>query len=339
MQNVPMLKKELFPGQCIGVLAGTFGTVKGPLDEMLSTGKVSCFRIHLGGFCNHGSRCTKGECATNNLNCLRSRARTAEWLAQKYPSSKCFISPYAEYSEKNKDRVMSWFRTIHDAAPSCDLVASSFGGYIPPGVIIEEHGNKPKQAPITSNDGKNYFDSNSVKYNSIATLLSFAWTNRYNLRLTSEKGTVPPPQKRPKANRINKNDFIQMQLMQEPLVPMPPPPLVCKTIKRLTDLELWKNHSEDYGAANDSRGNKPLLIYKKRRSILDVYSPAGKKISCLKYYNPYSVKGYYRHYMGSCSGDDALTLYNKAGGEWAFIKDGDSCIAVTTIRRLGYYRE
>lgn len=339
MQDIEMIKRNLEPGQCIGTMAGTFGQVKRPLEELLATGKVPCFRTHLGGFCSHGSKCTDGECKTTDYNCLKSRARAAEKTAKAYPQSQCYVSPYAEYSSTNRNQVNEWFKIVREHAPSCIPVASSFGGYIPPNVLVEKHGNSPGRTDITSNDGSNYFDSDSVLYNDLAEIISCKWTNRYNLRLTSEKSAPPPPKERSLKNRIGKNDFIQMQLMGRDMPSMPTPPSICKSMKKLTGEELFKNHAEDYGEANGARGNKPMLIYKKRTTSFDVYSPAGKKIACFKYYGTFVTPGYHRYYMGSCSGQDAYELYIAAGGEWAFMKDGNSCVAMPTIRRWGYFRE
>lgn len=336
-QNVSMIKKTLEPGQCIGAMAGTFGGVAAPLETLFKTGKVPCTRVHVGGFCKHGAACGDGECKLNDLHCLKEKAAIIEKIANKYNVA-CFLSPYAEYSEKNKARVDSWFRIIHEAAPSCTLVASPFGGYVPPGVLIEKHGNTPGTAHITSNDGSNYYDSNSVVYNNYATLISFTWTQRANLRLTSEKGIPLPPKKRPLTNRLEAQDIIQQQLMQKPVTPRPAAPTVCKKVVELSGRELSKVRSEDYGAANDSRGNKPMYILKTRTSRMDILAPSGKKIGCVKYYGPYTERGYYRHYEGNCSGLTGIQLYTRAGGEHMFLKDGAICYPVNNIRRTGYYR-
>ena len=339
MQDVAMIKANLEPGQGIGVMAGTFGPINKVLPELLATGKVPAFRIHLGGFCSHGSKCTAGECSPGNISCLRSRARTAQKIAESFPNSQCYASPYAEYSSTDRNRVDAWFSAIKSEAPSCIPVASSFGGYIPPYIRhIERHGNNPAVSEITSNDGSNYFDSDSVKYNSKATVMSCKWTNRYNLRLTSEKSAPPPPQERSLDNRIEKHDFLLMQLMGHPLPKQPVPPTVCKHINKFKGQELLKPHSEDYGKLNGQRGNKPMIILKKKVSKLDVVDVNGKYIGCFKYYGPYTVKGYYRYYMGSCSGQDAYDLYLKTG-EWAFLKDRNSCTPITVMRRMGYFRE
>lgn len=337
-QNVPMIKTNLEEGQCVGVMAGTFGGTIGPMDDLLSTGKVYCYRFHAFGFCKHGSSCSPGECGVTNYSCMKGKAQAIEALAQKYPMpfAQCYISPYAEYAERSATRVNKWFSILKQYAPSCIPVSSAMGGYVPSGVLIEKHGNSPGVAAITSNDGANYFDSNSTKYNDYAKQISFAWTNRYNLRLTSEKAAPLPPRKRPLSNRISKSDFIQMQLMQHEMPPRPAPPAVCRTIHTLSGGETLKNHSEDYGAAGDSRSNKPLFISRSRSSRMDILSPSGAKIGCFKYYGPY--EGLYRLYEGSCSGMTPYELYQKAGGEWAWIKDGSTCIPFPTIRRAGTYR-
>lgn len=339
MQDVKMIKANLEVGQSIGVMAGTFGPINKVLPELLATGKVPAFRIHLGGFCAHGSKCTDGECSPGNINCLKSRARTAQKIAESFPSSQCYASPYAEYSSTDRKRVDAWFSAIKSEAPSCIPVASSFGGYIPPYIrYIERHGNNPQISEITSNDGSNYFDSDSVKYNKKATVMSCKWTNRYNLRLTSEKSAPPPPKERSLDNRIGQHDFLLMQLMGHELPPQPAPPVSCKHIHSFTGQELLKPHSEDYGSLNGQRGNKPMVILKKKVNKLDVIDTKGRYVGCFKYYGKYTVNGYHRYYMGSCSGQDAYDLYLKTG-EWAFMKDGTTCTPITVMRRMGYFRE
>lgn len=339
MQNVKMIKENLRPGEGIGVMAGTFGPINKVLPEVLAATNAPMFRIHLGGFCNHGSRCTEGECSPGNINCIRSRARTAEKIAKSFPNSQCYASPYAEYSSTDRNRVEGWFAAIKSEAPSCIPVASAFGGYIPPSIkYIERHGNNPQISEITSNDGSNYFDSDSVKYNKKATKLSGKWTNRYNLRLTSEKSAPPPPKDRPLTNRIEKHDFILMQLMADDLSPQPATPAICSSLTKLTGEELYKPHSEDYGAANGNRGNRPMLILKSRVSKLDLLDRTGKTIGCFAYYGTFTTPGYHRYYMGTCSGQNALDLYRKTG-EWGFLKNGNRCTAITVIRRMNYFRD
>lgn len=336
-QNVSMIRDNMESGQCIGTMAGTFGGILSPLETLLKTGKVPCTRVHVGGFCKHGAACGDGECKTTDLPCLKKKAKLVNDLAVKY-GVKCFVSPYAEYSERSKARVDSWFKVIHAGAPDCTLVASPFGGYVPPGVLVEKHGNNPGVAHLTSNDGQTMFDSNSVKYNEYATVVSFTWVNRDNLRLTSEKGVPLPPKKRPLTNRLEKQDIIQRQLMQRPLTPRPAAPAVCKRVQELTGRELSKVRSEDYGAANDSRGNKPMYILKTRKARMDLLAPNGRVIGCTKYYGPYTERGYYRHYEGNCSGLTGVQLFAKAGGEHMFLRNGDTCYPVNNIRRTGYYR-
>lgn len=335
MQNIGMIKANLEPGQCIGALAGAFGGIINPLDSLLSTGKVPCIRVHL-SFCKHNNSCGSGECGPTDLKCMKGKAAAVEALVAKYPSVKCFVSPRLEYSNTDKKLVTSWFTAVKKAAPSCDLVSSAMGGYVPPGVLREKHGNTPGPVQVSSNDGNSYYDSDSVKYNGYASILSMAWVPNYNLRLSSEKTEPPPPKQRPLSNRVTTDDFVQAQLMQRPMPPRPAPPAACKSVRSLSGAETFKNHSENYGAAGDSRSNKPLFITKSHSKQMDILAPDGHRIGCFKYYGPY--QNLFRLYEGSCSGLTATELYRRAGGEWSWVKDGSTCIAMPTIRRWGTYR-
>lgn len=333
-QNVQMISNNWDQGECLGVLAGTFGPSVKPVETIISQNIVPAVRWHL-SFCNHGSNCQPGECAPTNLNCMKGKAKAINNLHTLYPQTKCYISPRLEYQESNCTKVKSWFTAVASVAPLCRLVASFMpGSCVPLNTLVEKHGNSPGNAAIVSNDGANYFDSNSVKYNKLGTVMNLKWTPRNNLRLSSEKSAPLPPLKRPISNRLGVQDLKQMQLMKHPLPPMPVPAF-CKSFRPLRNGEIWKNHAEDYGTANDGRGNKPLFISNKKVNRWNIYNAAGTRIACVKYYGPYYDR--YRLYVGSCSGDHAVDLYRKAG-EWVFIKDGTTCIGVPSIRRWGSFR-
>lgn len=337
MQDIEMLKQALWDGQCIGAFQGTFGDITTNLDKLLLTKKVPAFRIHLGGFCGHGSKCTPGECNLDDLNCLGSRAKAFETMAKKR-NVNCYLSPYAEYTSTNQAQVNGWFNIIRANAPTCILVASAMGGFTPPNILIERHGGNPGPSQITSTDGTSSFDINSPNYNTFASVISFHWTNRYNLRLTSEKETPPPPLQRSLNNRISKSDFTQLQLLHTPLGAKPAAPAQCKYIHNLAAPEIYKPHAEDYGAAGDNRSNRPMFILKTKTKNMQILSPSGIEVGCTKYYGSYTNTSLSRHYVGSCSGDDALSLYNKIQGEWGFLKDGSTCTPVAILRRMGVYR-
>lgn len=336
MQDVDMISRNWEDGECLGVMAGTFGGSIRPVQKVVDRNNVPAVRWHL-SFCNHGDQCQPGECKSNDLPCMQKKARDISAFHRARPNTQCFISPRCEYQERNANKVNSWFKAVGAVAPNCELVASAMpGSYLPPGIMTEKHGNEPGQADIVSNDGANYFDSDSVKYNQLGRRINLKWTNRYNLRLTSEKTPPPPPRKRSKANRVGQQDFQQMQLMKEALPPMPNPPF-CRSIRSLRNGEIWKNHAEDYGANNDSRGNKPLLMSLKKANRWDIFNASGKRIACVKLYPGMYQNKLHRLYVGSCSGDHAVDLFKDAG-QWIFVKDGSTCIALPSIRRWGSYR-
>lgn len=333
-QNYKKIANNWRQGECLGVLAGTFGGTIKPVEAIISKNNVPAVRWHL-SFCNHNNDCQPGECLPTDLKCMQKKAKQINDLHIKYPATKCYISPRCEYVESSQSRVNSWFKAVKEVAPACVLVASPLGGsYAPENTLRERHGNNPDQSHIVSNDGANIFDSDSVAYSKLGTVMNLKWTYRNNLRLSSEKGKPLPPRQRPLTNRLGMQDLEQMQLLADPLPPMPHPAF-CKAFRELKNGEIWKNHSEDYGAANDSRGNKPLLILQKRHSTLNIFNASGQKISCMKYFGPY--ESLYRHYVGSCSGDHAIDLYRKAG-HWIFVKDGNACIGLPSIRRYGSFR-
>lgn len=333
-QDYEQIANNWSQGECLGVLAATFGPTIKPVATVISKNNVPAVRWHL-SFCNHNNQCTPGECQPTDLPCMIKKAKSVNKLHSIYPDTQCYLSPRLEYSEKNKDKVTRWFMAVGEAAPLCILVASPMpGSYVPPNVLLEKHGNSPGIADIVSNDGANYFDSDSVKYNKTGKLINFKWTYRDNLRLSSEKGTALPPKQRPLTNRLGLQDLKQMQLMKEPLPPMPRPGF-CANFHTLSNGETWKNHSEDYGAAGDSRSNRPLLISSNKASKLYIYNEEGKNIACAKYYGPYEKLR--RFYVGSCSGDHAVDLYRKAK-DWIYIKYGNTCIGLPSIRRWGTFR-
>lgn len=331
-QDVEMISNNWAQGECLGVLAGTFGPTIKPVRQIVEKNNVPAVRWHL-SFCNHNNQCGPGECQPTDLNCMKKKAKDINDLHVIYPQTVCYISPRLEYTERNCTKVNSWFNAVKNSAPLCKLIASPMpGSCIPNDVLIEKHGNTPGEADSVSNDGANYFDSDSVKYNKLGKLFNFKWTYRNNLRLSSEKGSVPPPMKRSISNRLGLKDLKQMQLMKENLSAMPYP-LFCEDIRSLQNNEIWKNHAEDYNQGD--RSNKPLLIYRSKRDKLSIYDSSGKKIACMKYYGPF--ENLYRLYVGSCSGDHAVDLYKKAG-DWVFVKDGSTCIGLPSIRRWGKFR-
>ena len=151
------------------------------------------------------------------------------------------------------------------------------------------------------------------------------------------------PLKRPKHYEPTR-DQIQhaVYLLRDPEPAPTGRPAQCKTSRQLKSPEIWKVAAEDYGKTGkefDVRASRPMLISKSKRNLLPVLNSAGKNVGALKLYGSYSgTPGYNRHYLGSGSGDSAMSLMKKAGSEWVYIRDGNNCFLVNAPRRTGKMR-
>lgn len=328
-QRVDVISEELAPNSAIGVLQGTFGNAIPPLETLINTGKVVAFRAHLGnGPCKRNKNCQPGEPRPYDLKTMKARAERFEALTLRHPNVECYLSPFLEHDEKDKELVKAWVGLLQKVAPSCRVVISAFTGWKPPGVLNEEHGNL-KSGDIVSNDGVSLFDSNSPLYRKHGKLLVLGWIHRFNGRLSSEKSFTPPKQRRWQATRDNLKQVTRL-LRPEELKPDSPCIEVIKP-------NLWKSNAEDYGENPDGRGDRPLFISKIKTSRFVINRSDGSTVGCARYYGPYSGGGY-RYYVGSCSGDSGVTLMNKARSEWVILRGGGRCFLSNTIRRKGYYR-
>jgi len=332
-QDVAMIAATIEPNTAIGVLEGTFGHVIPPLETLLQTGKVSAFRAHLGnGPCKRANNCGPGEVKASDLAHIKERAANFEVLAKKYPVVKCYLSPYLEHDEKDKNLVNAWVSILRNAAPDCTVVISAFQGYVPSGVLVEHHGNNAK-GDIISNDGNSLFDSDSNHYRAQGKVIVFGWVNRFNLRTSGEKTFTPPLSRTAKASKDNIVQVTRLLKAREPK----PVATWCHNPLSIVKPELWKTNAEDYENSTDKRGDRPLFISSKKVSQYNIYSPQGTSIGCAKYYGPY-IGGGYRSYVGSCSSDSAVTLMNKAKSEWAYVKGAGRCYLVNVLRRQGYFK-
>lgn len=329
--------QEMPNGGAIGALEKTFGDPLPNMERIARSGRLGAFRVHLINWtCRRNRNCESSEPKTDRYgDTLRSLSKKWQAFAVKYPHIKCFLSPLLEYDERSSSTVNKYASIIQSYAPSCKVVLSpTSAGAIPNGYLVERHGNKAR-ADIVSNDGENIFDSNSVDYRTRGNLITFAWFPRLNMRVSGEKSFTPPSKRKHKPTKSNYRQAVRLLVNPEP--PKPPKPSVCSTSRELQGSELWKTNAEDYNNG-DPRGDRPLLISKSRSSQIDILAPSGKKIGCAKYYGPYGTSGLYRHYVGSCSRDSGVSLMDKAGSEWVFLKDRSNCLLVNAIRRKGYFR-
>jgi hypothetical protein len=221
---------------------------------------------------------------------------------------------------------------VEKGCPECKCVNSPFTGARPSGIPVESHNPKENTFSL-STDGISIFDIDATEYSNRGKYTNYMWFPELNLRFTGEKQFVMPKQRRCKPPIWL---FRQAHQLTKPLLPEPPAPPVCKSVRRLQGKELWKTNAESY-CNSDKRGNRALFISRYRDSSLDIIDPRGRKIAFLRYYGTFEGV-YRRHYLGTGSGENPFRLFRKAGGEHIFIKRGSECIRVNAVRRLGYYR-
>lgn len=333
-----MIAEELPRGWWIGALDHTFGDPMPNLEIVANSGKLAGFRMHLRNtVCVRNRNCERTEPRYDDFEALGRDARKWAEFAQR-KTLKCILSPWLEHDVKDRAKVERAVSVLRTNAPNCAVAVSAFTGYVPPGVLVEKHGNAAR-GDIISNDGHSLFDSDSPEYRKRGKVLVFGWINRDNGRVTGEKTFTPPTRRK---NWPSRDDIAQKVAVLQPQQATPANrPAACKTARKLQGRELWKTNAEDYGTGlDDGRGNKGLLISQMRQpTTLDIIAPDGRKVGCAKYYGPFTEKGYHRHYVGSCSRETPIALMRKARSEWIYVKNGNNCIRVNAIRRKGYYRE
>lgn len=327
------LKAPLLPA--VSTLMGTFGDPLPCIEQRIQRGGLTDVQIDvIDGTCWRNRNCEPGVPKPTDTKSLKLRVARVNVLAKKYPSVTFWISPVLEHDIKDPKVVIGLCGSALSECPSCQCINSPFSGAKPPALKLELHGNDTRAYSV-SNDGASLFDSNSVRYRESGTNYVYAWFPEMNLRYSGEKTFIPPSKRTCKPSaELFKQAYL---VLQEPEAKAEAP-ASCESTRDVTSDEIWKTNAESY-CNDDVRGNKPLYISKLKGTKYPIISKTGTEIACIKLYGPYSGKpGYNRHYIGSCSGDSPVQLYNKAGGEWAFIKNGKTCIRVNAIRRLGSYR-
>lgn len=331
MQDAKMIAEKWQPGFGLGVLDGTFGDPVPNMKLIMATGHVSFFRAHLSnGPCQRNKNCAEGEIKPNDLQSLQRRIRKYRALADQFPDISCYLSPRLEHDERDKNLVEAWVALIRKEAPNCRVVISAYSGYVPDNVIVEKHGNDARGAVI-SNDGDSLFDSDSPKYRTQGTRLVLGWIPRFNLRVSGEKTFTPPRKRTAKATADNVRQVARLLLPEESMPRQGPCPGALPKSP-----ELFKTNAEDYNNG-DPRGDKGLLISKRRVPKFDILTADGRKLGCVKYYGTYPPN-LYRHYIGSCSKEAPVELMREARSEWVYLKGGGTCYLVNAIRRKGYFR-
>lgn len=315
-------------------LVQTFGNPYPCIKKRLDMGGVEVVQLDLiDATCHRNRVCAKNIPKPTNLKALKKRAAKARKnIVQRYPGVEVHLSPGLEHDVRDNRTVRKMCKAVNEGCPECLCVNSPFTGARPKNIPVESH--NPKEDTFSlSTDGISIFDIDTVKYNKKGKRTNYMWFPELNLRYTGEKEFIMPKERKCKPNiALFRQAFITTQ--DEPAKPAAPP--VCKSVRDLKDKELWKTNAESY-CNDDVRGNKPLFVSRFQDKTLDIINPHGKKVAFMRYYGTFE-HGYHRHYLGTGSGENPYQLYNKAGGEHAFIKRGNECIRINTVRRLGYYR-
>lgn len=255
----------------------------------------------------------------------------------KIPKDRIKVSGLLEH---NLDVEGATFLTYYIRRAGFEAVDSPMNpSYSPlPDVINEIHGNG-NRGESRSNDGMSFFDANlfSDGYYSNSPEYALDWIHEDNLNFTGGKSFVPP---RNRTSIVTDDQWRTRLYLRRNLIGSKPPKIDGANIFK--GKELWKTFAEDY-KNGDKRGSKPMTITKSKADKLRVLSiETGKLIGYLKFYGSfdgYNEKGWYRHYLGSGSGETALDLLMKNNGhEWVIVTDGRTKWIGNIIRRNGYYR-
>lgn len=335
----------------VSTLMRTFGDPLPCLKRRIELGGITDIQLDLrDATCWRNGVCPSGTPSLTNWNDLKAIATRVNKFKQAYPDITFWLSPYLEHDITDRATVQKAMDTLKAACPSCKLINSPFRGATVPPIPLEKHGTKVNAFSV-SGDGASIFDGDNIENdgNKFQHRLSgsdqtYAWWNELNRRCTGENGFTPI------AKRTVRPELWQFRMAHKILTtkedPFPPTPSTCKTIVSIDGKagEIHKPLAERYcnGQTEDIRGNRPLLITKKRGNpgqVLRIWASNGKQIGSYRYYGTYTQAGLYRWYVGSGSRDNAWQLYQKSGSEWAFVEYGNGrCLRYNVIRRQGVYR-
>lgn len=332
----------------LSTLMNTFGDPLPCVKRRLAMGGMQVVQVDLiDATCWRNSNCAPGVPRPDDLKIIQKRAAQVRELALLYPDVHFEVSPGLEHDVKSVNTVTSMLKSAKLGCPECEPVNSPFSGATPSGYRVERHGTKVT-AELVSSDGASMFDADNIckDGNKFQHRLSGdeteSWINEFNLRCTGEDNFTPPLQR---TNKPTDWQFLMIhKIMTTEEDAIPRTPTKCRSIRAFSKGEINKPTAEFYcnGVPDDGRGNKPLLILKragKRGQKFDVYDSNGKVVGCYAYYGPYTVSGFHRWYMGSCSRQTPWDLYRRLGQEWGFADMGNGqCLRFNSLRRENVYR-
>jgi hypothetical protein len=193
-------------------------------------------------------------------------------------------------------------------------------------------------------------DNNGFQHRIAGNYKTFAWIWEFNLRCTGEKQFTPPLKR---TEKPTPDLFKQVYRVMQPEEEKPKTPEVCRVVRDILPNEINKPNAENYcnGQQKDPRSNKNLLIlqldskqgvYDKntKRYKLPVYNKDGWKVAEFCYYGDFpEIKGAHRWYMGDCTKQTPIQLYQQLKSEWGYVAYGkNNCIRFNALRRQGSYR-
>lgn len=328
------------PVSYLSTLQGTFGNPLPCIERAIREWKTVRFvQVDLiDATCWRNRVCAPGVPHPEDLGAIERRAAEVQNYANVFPQVEWWVSPALEHDVKDPNKVRAMMQAAKRGCPKCKIINSPESGAHLPDYPSEHHGNVKKGFAV-SNDGASIFDSDSVSYRTHGERFVAAWFPEMNGRTTGDKGFIMPDRRTcwPTADLMLQARLLLEESKEEDF------PGVCKRRRNLEARELWKTNAESYSPCPhpDSRGNKYLFISRFTDRTLDLIDKRGNKVGQLGYYGTYSGdRGYHRHYIGGPggSGESPIQMYNKVGGETLFVKRGDECIRVNTIRRKGYFR-
>ncbi len=258
---------------------GNFGDPYGKVRQILTSGKVDLFRVHLWWSYQHTPATTA---------VVKKAAARWEALALQFPSVHCYLSPSAEYNYTATQVLLSsWISVLQQVAPHCTPVLSpESGAPVRPGVMIERHGTSVKGAQAVSTDGQDMFDADAthlIAANSSAVYF-LAWGARYNLSVAGP--FIPANQ------RTNAPSEAYIQGLQALFG--------VQTQGTMKYPQLYKTFAEDSGNS-DPRSNKPLFIIREKVPFIQILDSHNTVLGKFPFYSSYLNQGW-RYYSGSPGG-------------------------------------
>lgn len=333
------------------VLVQQFGNPFPCIEKRIALGGIKKIQIDIiDGTCHRNNVCPPGYPKEDSLVFIAKWSAIIREFAVKYPSIVWEVSPSLENDIKSTTTLKAMMAAIRNNCPECKLINSPFKGVKLAGYNHEVHGTKVSGYSV-SGDGASMFDAdnmvndgNDFEHRKAGRNTTYAWWNELNLRCTGEHSFTPIKL------RTNRPELWQFELAARLFKQSTPKPgasskIGCKSVRDVAKPEITKPTAEAYcnPKSTDTRGNKPLLIVKKKGSFRGqkayVYNAVGKNVGHFGYYGDYSDPGLYRWYIGSGSKETPVELMDQLGSEWGFVKFPDNhCIRFNAIRRQGVYR-